>query len=168
MKNIKLNKDQQKIFDFINNLPINKSAVVLLTGTAGSGKTTLIGKLNEKKGKYDEVIVSSLTGKAAQVLRSKDIKDAKTIASFLNGRPKINLKLLELETLFDISVAISSLLDIISSKDGKGNVSSFKMIVNVNVKVFNQDSDLLISTLNFNKDFVYNNQENKSNLDKYK
>ena len=93
MKNIKLNKDQQKIFDFINNLPINKSAVVLLTGTAGSGKTTLIGKLNEKKGKYDEVIVSSLTGKAAQVLRSKDIKDAKTIASFLNGRPKINLKL---------------------------------------------------------------------------
>ena len=95
MKNIKLNKDQQKIFDFINNLPINKSAVVLLTGTAGSGKTTLIGKLNEKKGKYDEVIVSSLTGKAAQVLRSKDIKDAKTIASFLNGRPKINLKLLD-------------------------------------------------------------------------
>jgi hypothetical protein len=95
LKNIKLNKDQQKIFDFINDLPMNKSAVVLLTGTAGSGKTTLIGKLNEKKGKYDEVIVSSLTGKAAQVLRSKDIKDAKTIASFLNGRPKINLKLLD-------------------------------------------------------------------------
>ena len=42
------------------------------------------------------------------------------------------------------------------------------MIVNVNVKVFNQNSNLLISTLNFNKDFVYNNQENKSNLDKYK
>ena len=58
--------------------------------------------------------------------------------------------------------------NIISSKDGKGNVSSYKMIVNVNVKVFNQDSNLLISTLNFNKDFVYNNQENKSNLDKYK
>ena len=95
MKNIKLSKDQQKIFDFINNLPLNKSSVVLLTGTAGSGKTTLIGKLNEKKGKYDEVVVSSLTGKAAQVLRSKDIKDAKTIASFLNGRPKIDLKLLD-------------------------------------------------------------------------
>lgn len=74
---------------------MNKSAVVLLTGTAGAGKTTLISKLNEKKGKYDEVIVSSLTGKAAQVLRSKDIKDAKTIASFLNGRPKINIKLLD-------------------------------------------------------------------------
>ena len=27
---------------------MNKSAVVLLTGIAGSGKTTLIGKLNEK------------------------------------------------------------------------------------------------------------------------
>ena len=62
----------------------------------------------------------------------------------------------------------SNMSNIISSKDGKGNVSSYKMIVNVNVKVFNQDSDLLISTLNFNKDFVYNNQENKSNLDKYK
>lgn len=62
----------------------------------------------------------------------------------------------------------SNMNNIISSKDGKGNVSSYKMIVNVNVKVFNQDSDLLISTLNFNKDFVYNNQENKSNLDKYK
>ena len=62
----------------------------------------------------------------------------------------------------------SNMNNMISSKDGKGNVSSYKMIVNVNVKVFNQDSDLLISTLNFNKDFVYNNQENKSNLDKYK
>lgn len=62
----------------------------------------------------------------------------------------------------------SNMSNIISSKDGKGNVSSYKMIISVNVKVFNQDSDLLISTLNFNKDFVYNNQENKSNLDKYK
>ena len=62
----------------------------------------------------------------------------------------------------------SNMNNIISSKDGKGNVSSYKMIISVNVKVFNQDSDLLISTLNFNKDFVYNNQENKSNLDKYK
>ena len=62
----------------------------------------------------------------------------------------------------------SNMSNIISSKDGKGNVSSYKMIVNVNVKVFNQNSNLLISTLNFNKDFVYNNQENKSNLDKYK
>ena len=51
LKNIKLNKDQQKIFDFINDLPMNKSAVVLLTGTAGSGKTTLSWKsYNEKKG----------------------------------------------------------------------------------------------------------------------
>ena len=41
----------------------------------------------------------------------------------------------------------SNMSNIISSKDGKGNVSSYKMIVNVNVKVFNQDSDLLISTL---------------------
>ena len=61
----------------------------------------------------------------------------------------------------------SNMSNIISSKDGKGNVSSYKMIVIVNVKVFNLDSNLLISTLNFNKDFVYNNQENKSNLDKY-
>lgn len=92
---MKLNNDQTKIFEFIKNLPLNKSSVVLLTGTAGSGKTTLISELYKNKGKYDEVIVSSLTGKAAQVLRSKEIKDAKTIASFLNGRPRIDLKFLD-------------------------------------------------------------------------
>ena len=63
----------------------------------------------------------------------------------------------------NLTEKISKRLKNYTSK-GNGN----KMIVNVNVKVFNQDSNLLISTLNFNKDFVYNNQENKSNLDKYK
>ena len=62
----------------------------------------------------------------------------------------------------------SKMNNIISSKDGKGNVSSYKMIINVNVKVFNEVSDLPISTLNFDKSFDYNNQENKSNLSKYK
>mgnify|MGYP001289613503 CR=1 FL=1 len=62
----------------------------------------------------------------------------------------------------------SKMNNIISSKDGKGNVSSYKMIINVNVKVFNEVSDLPISTLNFDKSFDYNNQENKSNLSRYK
>ena len=58
--------------------------------------------------------------------------------------------------------------NIISSKDEKGNVSSYEMIVDVNVKIFSEDSDLPINTLNFNKNFIYNNQENKSDLNKYK
>ena len=62
----------------------------------------------------------------------------------------------------------SNMSNIISSKDEKGNVSSYEMIVNVNVKIFSEDSDLPINTLNFNKNFIYNNQENKSDLNEYK
>ena len=62
----------------------------------------------------------------------------------------------------------SNMSNIISSKDEKGNVSSYEMIVDVNVKIFSEDSDLPINTLNFNKNFIYNNQENKSDLNKYK
>ena len=99
MKDIKLNKEQKDIFSFIKKLPIQQKTVVILTGIAGTGKTTLISKLYEDKGKYDEIIVSSLTGKAAQVLRSKGIKDAKTIRSFLDGKPRISLKVINKKTL---------------------------------------------------------------------
>jgi len=99
LKNITLNKEQKDIFSFIKKLPIQQKTVVILTGIAGTGKTTLISKLYEDKGKYDEIIVSSLTGKAAQVLRSKGIKDAKTIRSFLDGKPRISLKVINKKTL---------------------------------------------------------------------
>ena len=56
----------------------------------------------------------------------------------------------------------------ISSKDSKGNPLTYNMILNVKVKVFNRNTELLINTLRFNKDFSYNNQTNKFNLNEYK
>ena len=99
MAKVKLNKEQKDLFNFIQKLPMEEKTTVILTGIAGSGKTTLISELYKNKGKYDEVIVSSLTGKAAQVLRSKDIKEARTIASFLNGKPRISIKYVDKKSL---------------------------------------------------------------------
>ncbi len=62
----------------------------------------------------------------------------------------------------------SNMSNIVSSKDSKGNVSSYEMIVNVDIKVFSENSVLPINTIKFNKNFIYNNQENKSNLNQYK
>ena len=56
----------------------------------------------------------------------------------------------------------------ISSKDSKGNPLTYNMILNVKVKVYNRNTELLINTLRFNKDFSYNNQTNKFNLNEYK
>ena len=56
----------------------------------------------------------------------------------------------------------------ISSKDSKGNPLTYNMILNVKVKVFNRNTELLINTLRFNKNFSYNNQTNKFNLNEYK
>ena len=107
MKNIKLNKQQKNVFNFIQKIPIEQKTTVILTGIAGSGKTTLISELYNNKGKYDEVIVSSLTGKAAQVLRSKDIKEARTISSFLNGKPRISIKFVDKKSLEKLRKSLS-------------------------------------------------------------
>jgi hypothetical protein len=42
------------------------------------------------------------------------------------------------------------------------------MVVKVQIKVFNKKSKLLIDALTFNKNFNYNNQSNKFNLNDYK
>jgi len=62
----------------------------------------------------------------------------------------------------------SNMKNIVSSKDSKGQVSTYEMIVNVNLKVFSKDSNRAINSFKFNKNFIYNNQENKSNLSQYK
>ncbi len=62
----------------------------------------------------------------------------------------------------------SRMNNFVASKDGKGNISTYEMIVNVDVQVFSRESDLPINNLNFDKNFIYNNQENKSNLNQYK
>ena len=87
-----LDSFQKEIFENIQKTN-EKNKVFIITGVAGSGKTTLISELSKNKGNFDEVIVSSLTGKACQVLKSKGVKDAKTIQSFLYGRTSFNIKL---------------------------------------------------------------------------
>ena len=56
----------------------------------------------------------------------------------------------------------------ISSKDSKGNPLTYNMVLDVKVKDFSRNTELLINTLRFNKSFSYNNQTNKFNLDEYK
>jgi len=87
-----LDSVQKNIFEKIQK-ENRKHNVFIVTGVAGSGKTTLISELSKNKGNFDEVIVSSLTGKACQVLKNKGVADARTIQSFLYGRPRFNIKL---------------------------------------------------------------------------
>ena len=56
----------------------------------------------------------------------------------------------------------------IVSSDTKGHVTSYEMIVNVEVKVFSNNSLVPSNILQFNKNFAYKNQANKSNLNQYK
>ena len=91
-KNPPLDKIQKNIYKSIHRAPLDKNHIFFITGIAGSGKTTLISELSNKKGKFDDVIVSSLSGKAVQVLKDKGVKEAKTIQSFLYGAPRWNIK----------------------------------------------------------------------------
>jgi hypothetical protein len=52
------------------------------------------------------------------------------------------------------------------SKDEKGIPSKFLMTMSVNIKVYDQEN--LLKEKSFNKDFVYNNSENKFDLNQYK
>jgi len=78
-----LSKKQQKIFnllwDFIND-GINNNRFIF-SGVAGSGKTTILNILYDRL--CDDVVFITLTGKAAQVMRSKGIDKARTIHSYL-------------------------------------------------------------------------------------
>jgi|TARA_B100001059_G_scaffold234988_1_gene279180 outer membrane lipopolysaccharide assembly protein LptE/RlpB len=56
---------------------------------------------------------------------------------------------------------------IISSKDNKGQVSAYRMIVSANFDVRNNDSNILIGNIKLDKDFIYDNQKNKFELKKY-
>tara|TARA_B100000767_G_scaffold188014_1_gene175354 strand:- start:3040 stop:3501 length:462 start_codon:yes stop_codon:yes gene_type:complete len=62
----------------------------------------------------------------------------------------------------------SSKSSAIVSRDTKGQVTNYEMIVNVEVKVFNNNSLVPLNILQFNKNFTYKNQANKSNLNLYK
>ena len=56
----------------------------------------------------------------------------------------------------------------IASKDSKGNVTAYKLIIDVDLEVYNENSELAIKLFKFNKNTIYNNQEIKSDLNRYK
>ena len=58
--------------------------------------------------------------------------------------------------------------DVVTSRNSKGQVSTYEMNLSVDVKVFDNNTNLLIDSLKFNKKFSYNNQANKFNLNQYK
>ena len=58
--------------------------------------------------------------------------------------------------------------NVVTSRNSKGQVSTYEMTVGVNVKVFDNNTNLLIDKLRFNKKFSYNNQANKFDLNQYK
>ena len=62
----------------------------------------------------------------------------------------------------------SDIKDIITSKDPTGRALTYEMIVNVKLKVLAHDTGLIINTFNINKNFNYNNQDNKVDFNRYK
>ena len=67
------------------------------------------------------------------------------------------------------TLKISSYLkDNITSKNSKGDAATYELIISVEVKVYNGNSNYLIDTLNFNKKSNYNNRINKFDLSQYK
>jgi exodeoxyribonuclease-5 len=84
MQTIELSADQQDAIDAIlrwrANDPGDYSQYVTLGGYAGTGKTMLITRLAEE---WPNTAVAAFCGKAADVLRSKGIVEAKTIHSLI-------------------------------------------------------------------------------------
>ena len=79
---MKLSKEQKKVLDVVNNAYDNKLDVVLVTGEAGSGKTT-VAKLLYEESSFGVIEVATLAGRAAAVLREMGVKRATTIASLI-------------------------------------------------------------------------------------
>jgi len=158
-----LDSFQKEIFEKIqqNN---GRNNVFIITGVAGSGKTTLISELSKNKGNFDEVIVSSLTGKACQVLKNKGVKDARTIQSFLYGRPRFNIKLNKKGKLKKIAIDLFEKLntlkvDLNTPKNRLFIFDEASMIIDVvttqkNVRYANQKKsqlDEILSRINSSK-----------------
>ena len=56
----------------------------------------------------------------------------------------------------------------ITSKNSKGEVVTYEMLIDIKVDVFYENKDFPFNTLKFNNNFIYNNQVNKFDLNQYK
>tara|TARA_B100001250_G_C19813686_1_gene797070 strand:+ start:1948 stop:3444 length:1497 start_codon:yes stop_codon:yes gene_type:complete len=81
---MKLTPDQEKALK----LSTEDWDVLIITGKAGTGKTTLLKEIQDKyKKKKWNVFPGSFTGRAAAVLRQKGLNEARTIHYHIWGRP---------------------------------------------------------------------------------
>ena len=64
--------------------------------------------------------------------------------------------------------ASSSTANNITSKNSAGDALTYEVVVNVKIVVFDNSGKIMVSRLNFNKSFNYNNQSNKFDLSQYK
>ena len=70
------------------------------------------------------------------------------------------------ENLFDLDINSSKSIDILT-KDEKGNATSFKTKINVNIDIINNSNSKVI-TKEFSKEKTYNSMDNKFELSQYR
>ncbi len=91
----------------------------------------------------------------------------------LKGNKNINRKIISAISLKEDKNGISSDEIVLTSKreiketskDSKGQILTFKMILQLNMKILNNQK--VIKERNFLKEFSYNNKENKFDLNEY-
>ena len=90
---MQLNDLQTEAKNLVKDSLSKKIKVLIITGEAGSGKTTLIADLYKDHSPYGKVFVATLSGRAADVLRKKGVKNARTIQSLIYGKPKFECRI---------------------------------------------------------------------------
>lgn len=85
---MELNKKQKEGLELAVTRYINKEKITVIAGYAGTGKSTLVKFIISALAKYDvdsekDVVYTSFTGKATQVLQKKGNKNVKTLHKLL-------------------------------------------------------------------------------------
>ena len=104
---------------------------------------------------------------------NKDFKKFTFSEIELIGNKKINRKIISSlslkkneQTNIDNKISIDSNKEIIeTSKNSEGQVTSYRMIIKVVIKI--EEDDNTFKTKGFTKDFSYNNKDNKFDLAEY-
>ncbi len=104
---------------------------------------------------------------------NKDFKKFTFSEIELIGNKKINRKIIsslslkkDEQTNIDNKISIDSNKEIIeTSKNSEGQVTSYRMIIKVVIKI--EEDDNTFKTKGFTKDFSYNNKDNKFDLAEY-
>ena len=93
-KQIVLTKDQQRVFDMLQNFIRSKTQkVFILCGYAGTGKTTMMRHLIEELKRRNELFsLHASTGRAAKILSNATGVNATTVHSLLYKFSDFNQK----------------------------------------------------------------------------